>query len=219
MERDTLYKDEVLEVTFDIAKSVNNNGLMFNERYLHHFFSSLLHDRHNLLDLTKDRTEIVLHPEWPTYKKQTGLLFGRYKRKNRKYLPDVNGAAGFVDFAIGNYYRPDIGIEFTLKFGWSHEEIIYDFLKLLDNRNPFKTSISLNFILRHLGLVSGKSLKNLEDHMNKAFKEATERLEKEITSSRELYFIVVELDKDNNRRFWSYDRITNKFERGLPVIH
>ena len=210
---------EVVKVVLEIAQSLRNSGLMLNERYLHHFFSHRLQTKRNLLNLTGDKDVITLHPEWPTYKKQTGLLFGRYKRKNRKYLPDVNGAAGFVDFAIGNYYRPDIGIEFTLKFGWSHEEIIYDFLKLLDNRNPFKTSISLNFILRHLGLVSGKSLKNLEDHMNKAFKEATERLEKEITSSRELYFIVVELDKDNNRRFWSYDRITNKFERGLPVIH
>jgi hypothetical protein len=139
-----LYEKEVLEVVFDIANSVKNNGLMLNERYLHHFFSGLLHDRHNWLDLTKDRTEIVLHPEWPTYKKQTGLLFSRYKRKNRKYLPDINGTAGFIDFAIGDYYRPDIGVELTLKFGWADEEIIYDFLKLLDNRNPFKTSISLN---------------------------------------------------------------------------
>ncbi len=214
-----MYEKKVLDTVFNIAKSVKNHGLILNERYLHHYFSHLIQDQSISLDLTGNRTEIIVHPEWPTYKKQTGLLFGRYKIKNRKYLPDISGTAGFLDFAIGDYYRPDIGIEFTLKFGWSHEEIIYDFLKLLDNRNPFKTSISLNIILRHLGLVSGKSLKNLEDHMNDAFKEATERLETEITGSRELYFILVELDKDSNRRFWSYDRITNKFEKGLPVIH
>ncbi len=193
---------------------------MLNERYLHHFFSHLLQAKQNLLDLTGEKEAITLHPEWPTYKKQTGLHYGRYKRKNRKYQPDANGTAGFIDFAIGDYHKPDIGIEFTLKFGWSQEEIIYDFLKLLDNKNPFKTSISSNVMLRHGRLVKGRSSRNLEEHMNKAFREALTRLKIESNAiSRELYLVVTEIDEDNNRRHWHYNRTSGKFGKGLPFIN
>ena len=138
---------DVLKVILGIAQSTRHGGLMFNERYLHHFFSHLLQQRHNLLNLTGDRTAIMIHPEWPTYKKQTGLAYGRYRRDNRKYKPNIEGTAGFIDFAIGDYNNPDIAIEFSLKYGWSHEEIVYDFLKLSDRKNPFKASISFNMIL------------------------------------------------------------------------
>lgn len=209
--------EEVVEVVLEIAQSLRNCGLMLNERYLHHFFSHRLQTKQNLLNLTGDRDAINLHPEWPTYKTQTKLRFGQYRKRNRRYHPDVNGTAGFIDFAIGNYHRPDIGIEFTLKFGWSQEEIIYDFLKLLDPENPFKTAISLNVILRHGRLVRGESLRNLEKQMNSAFPEATERLKiKSIDVTRELYFVITEIAKDNSRRHWHYDQTSSKFKKGLP---
>jgi hypothetical protein len=42
------------------------------------------------------------------------------------------GNAGFIDFAIGDYSRPSIGVEFCLKTSWNLEEVVYDFLKLID---------------------------------------------------------------------------------------
>jgi len=210
---------KVLEVISEIAQSFKNTGLMLNERYLHHFFSYLIQEKYRSLDLIGNRKKILLHPEWPTYKKQTKVLFGKYKMDNRKGLPNKNGTAGFIDFAIGNYYHPEIGIEFTLKFGWSNEEIIYDFLKLLDSRNPFRTSISLNFILRHSKLVKGKSLENLENHMNDAYKEAVRRLNGIIDNSRKVYFVMVELDRVDNRRIWVYNKSLRIFVRGLPISY
>jgi hypothetical protein len=125
---------EVVELCLEIANSIKHRGLMLNERYLHHYFSHLLQEKWNLMNLTDTKEEIELHPEWPTYKKQTNLCYGQYVKEGGKYLPSKNGTAGFIDFAVGNYKKPYIGIEFSLKYGWSNEEIVYDFLKLLDTR-------------------------------------------------------------------------------------
>ena len=210
---------DVLKVILEIAQLTKYRGLMLNERYLHHFFSHLLQKKYNLLNLTRHNAAIILHPEWPTYKKQTGLFYGRYRKVNGKYKPNANGTAGFIDFAIGDYNKPDIGIEFSLKYGWSNEEIIYDFLKLLDKKNPFNTSISFNIILRQRRLVEGGYLRNLEKHMNNAYGEAIKRLNEDVcNSSRELYLIVSEINRDNNRRHWHYDRKRSRFKDGLPIF-
>ena len=51
---------------------------------------------------------------------------------NGCYLPkDVDGddrGAGFIDFAIGPYAKPEIGVEVCLKYGWPDEDVVYDFL-------------------------------------------------------------------------------------------
>ncbi|MCJ7631187.1 hypothetical protein MUP77_02120 [Candidatus Bathyarchaeota archaeon] len=209
---------DVLKIVSNIAQSLKHSELRLNERYLHHFFSHVLQENYNILDLTSDTGLITLHPEWPTYKKQTRLFFGRYKEENGKYKVDANGKAGFIDFAIGDYMEPNIGIEFSLKYSWSNEDIIYDFLKLLDKKNPFRTSISFNVLFRKEGLSKGKHLANLEEHINGAFREAVNRLNGETcNTSRELYFIVTEIDKKNNRRHWHYDRESSEFRIGLPV--
>ena len=210
---------DVLKIILKIAQSIKHRGLMLNERYLHHLFSHLLQEKHNWLNLTGDSLAIVLHPEWPTYKKQMGLVYSRYRRDNGKYHPDPNGTAGFIDFAVGDYYRPDIGIEFSLKYGWSNEEIVYDFLKLLDKKNPFNASISFNIIFRPRRLVKGEHLRNLEEHMNKAYEEAVRRLNDQVCgSSRALHLIVTEIDRDNNRRHWHLEGTIGRFENGLPTL-
>lgn len=210
---------DVLKVILEVAQSIKYAGLMLNERYLHHFFSHLLQEKYNLLNLTGENKAITLHPEWPTYKKQTGLIFGRYRRENGIYKPNANGTAGFIDFAIGDYNKPDIGIEFSLKYGWSNEEIVYDLLKLLDKTNPFNVSISFNIIFRESSLVRGGHLRNLEERMNGAFREAASRLKDEVCdNSREIYFIISEIDKNNNRRYWHYNRTSSRFKNGLPAI-
>lgn len=212
-------RTDVLNIILEIAQSIKYSGLMLNERYLHHSFSHVLQKKYNLLNLTGDNRAITLHPEWPTYKKQTSINFGRYRREKGIYKPDANGTAGFIDFAIGDYNKPDIGIEFSLKYGWSNEEIVYDFLKLLDIKNPFKLSISFNIISRERELVKGGYLRDLEKHMNDAYREAVIRLNNDIcVDSRELYLIVTEIDKNNNKRHWHYDRTSSRFKNGLPVI-
>ena len=210
---------DALKVILEIAQSTKYGGLMLNERYLHHFFSHLLQEKYNLLNLTRDNAAVVLHPEWPTYKKQTGLAYGQYRKEKGKYKPNANGRAGFIDFAIGDYNKPDVAIEFSLKYGWSNEEIVYDFLKLLDKKNPFSVSISFNIILRQRRLVKGGYLRDLEKHMNNAYREAVNRLNNDVCdNSRELYLIVTEIDKRNNRRHWHYDRTKSEFKDGLPVF-
>lgn len=210
---------DVLKFILEIAQSIKYRGLMFNERYLHHIFTHRLQEKYCLLNLTEEDGVITLHPEWPTYKKQTALDYGRYKKESGIYKTNASGTAGFIDFAIGDYNKPDIGIEFSLKYGWSHEEIVYDFLKLLDKKNPFKASISLNIIFRKRGLVKGGYLRNLEECMNATYREASSRLKNDVCGvSRELYLIVTEIDKDNKRRHWHYDRAISKFKEGLPVF-
>jgi len=134
-------------------------------------------------------------------------------------MPNVEGTSGFIDFAIDNYNKPEIGIELSLKYGWSHEEIVYDFLKLLDKKNPFNISISFNMIFRQGRLVKGGYLRNLEKRMNEAISEAENRLgNEEFGKSRELFFIVTEVDKDDNKHHWHYDKRKTRFTEGLPVI-
>lgn len=213
--------NEIIRIVVDIAESTTNRGLILNERYLHHCFSYLLQIRWNMLDLLGEPDEkITLHPEWPTYKKQTGLCYGQYREENRKYLPSQKGTAGFIDFAIGEYVRPEIGVEFSLKHGWSNEEIVYDFLKLLDRKNPFRTSISLNVILRKDKLVQGGYLEDLQNHIDEAYKEAVRRLGDDVVApdERDLYLIVTEIAQDNSRRHWHFGKASNRFEIGLPQI-
>src|SRR5207245_9626176 len=92
--------------------------------------------------------DVYLHAEWTTCKEGTGQHYGRYRNVNGHYMPHREGKAGFIDLAIGPYLQPSGAVEFSLKYGWCHEEIAYDFLKLMDPANPFLMSISFNVILR-----------------------------------------------------------------------
>jgi len=183
------------------------------------FFSHMLQKKYNFFNLTSEKGIIELHPEWPTYKKQTKLEYGLYKNVNGLYKPNKNGSKGLIDFTIGKYDKPDIGIEFSLKYGWANEEVVFDFLKLLDKKNPFKVGISLNIIFREKSLVKGGFLIDLENHINEAYCEAIRRLNSYICEdSRELYFFVTEIDNKNNRRHWYFEKLNKKFIEGLPII-
>ncbi len=213
-----MQSNEALEIILEIAKSLKYDPKL-NERYLHHYFSSRINNKHNLKGLTENNKEITLHPEWPTWKKETNLEYRKYKKENG-FKPNKNGRAGFIDFAIGDYMEPNLGIEFTLnQHGWSSEAIVGDFLKMMDRKNPFKMAISYNVIFRKEKLVKGGNLEKLKASMNNTVKEAIDGLNNDVcNNSRELYLIVTEIDKDNQRRHWHYDRENEKFKDGLPVI-
>jgi len=127
----------------------------------------------NLLESTD---KLIFHPEWPTHKKGRAKNYGKYRKLNKKYEPAETGGAGFLDFAIGDYNEPEIGIEITLKYGWNKEEIIYDFLKLLDSANPFKVVFSINVLVRKKNPSKGKFRDNLQKKLEDAFSEAKRRL-------------------------------------------
>jgi hypothetical protein len=207
----------VLEVIVNIAQSMKFKDLMLNERYLHHYFSHILQERYNLLDLTKAPDSIILHPEWPTYKSTTNLEYGRYTGK----MPTEDGTHGSIDFAIGEYKKPNIGIEFKLVYSWKPEDIVFDFLKMLDERNPFDAVFSFNVILRKNGLTRSttKSYQKLVNKMNDAYKEAVRRLNNfGVDESREIYFVVSEIAEDN-RRHWHYDKTLKRFKSSLPHLN
>ncbi len=211
---------DTVKMIIDLANNLKYNGLILNERYLHHLFSFLLQDKMGNIQLTETTPNILLHPEWPTYKSQADLSYGRYKKiYDGTYQPDVSGTAGFIDFTIGSYQAPDIGIEFSLKYGWSNEEVTYDFVKLLDNTNPFKAVISLNIIFRQNRLVEGRNLKNLENRIYSTIAEAKKRLKKRVCDkTRKIYFIISEIDRQNKRKHWFYTELHKNFREGLPEV-
>ena len=196
--------------------AIANLGRMLNERYLHHFMSHRFQEQFALLDLHTSEFRQQLHPEWPTWKKSTGIRFGQYKsenveginkKKTRKYFPvtKTKGGAGFLDFTLGDYACPTVAIELTTKFGWAHEEVVYDLMKLIDGRNrSFKAVVSCNLILREKGLAEAGKKTRLKRNMETALKEAKERLDIHLCDDdRELFFVASEISP-SSRRHWFY---------------
>lgn len=217
--------DRVLAILGGLAAHFPNHGLMLNERYLHHLFSHSLQQatppgEANLLDYRGPTPGIMLHPEWPTYKEATGLLTGgRYSRPDKKtFMPIEDGRkGGFIDFALGAYSQPEIGVEFMLKPSWSNEETVFDFMKLLDARNSsFKHVISFGIVLRANGLpTDAETYRSLAD---KALAEAVRRLGQFYKQGdRTIYFVITEVASDG-RRHHHYDPGTRGFvtSSGLP---
>lgn len=201
----------LLAATHDVLM-IQNCGRMLNERYLHHFMSHRMQQEMALLNLHGATSELTLHPEWPTWKKGTGIRCGQYRgtKKNggKRYYPVTlpKSGAGFIDFAMGCYDQPFVGIELTLKESWGHEEIVYDLVKLLDERNRcFKAVISCNILLRHKGLSEGSNKQRLQSRMCEAYDEAIARLgDLACTGDRRRIFLVTEV-AENGRRHWYRD--------------
>lgn len=184
---------------------------MLNERYLHHLFSHRLQDALGLLNLTKEGDTILLHPEWPTSKKATGIACGRYRRnEDGRYVIHTDGRAGFLDFAIGGYDAPRIGIELYFGYRWVPERIVFDILKLLDRKNPFGEIVLFALVLHEPDLP--------EERMNAVHAEAVRRLaehDRLCGHAREQHLIITEIGS-RTRRHWHYDRAVGHFVEGLP---
>ena len=208
-----MVKKQILDIFVNFSDNLPYHGHIINERYIHHSFSHLLQQSYNKLDLFGNTSEIKIHPEWPTSKKATKLQYSKYKKIGKKYFPSDNGTAGFIDFAIGDYNRPEIGIELTFKEHWSKEELTYDFLKLLDSKNPFSCVFSFNVLYRDKELVKGNSYKDLELAIISSLNEARERLKERFSQDRVFYIIITEIDHQNNRQHWFKDWTMNGFQR------
>lgn len=216
-----LWKAAVNAVTK--ALSIVHHGSMLNERYLHHYLSRLLQESHPLLDLAGPTGDIKLHPEWPTFKKATGIEGGRYKGDKKRYTPDdVTGTEGAIDFALGDYDHPEIGIELLLKEKWDGNEVAFDFLKLLDGRNKsFKSVIGWSVLLRDAKKLSQAGRKqNIYDGMKEALAAAKNLLTAyPCPLDRRCVFIVSEIAK-LDRRHWYWDLAKDDFvpTEGTPPV-
>jgi hypothetical protein len=219
---DNNLKREIIEIVEKVnyVKYNDAKGIL-NERYLHHYFSRQYQQKHaGSLDLTVEQIEdMQLHPEWPTWKKARGKdNYGRYRReKDKKYYPaekdykEGEGQAGFIDFVIGSYSKPKVGIEFMLRYGWCKEEIIFDFMKLLDKRNPFEFTISVNTIF-HKGEQNKEKMGKL---VTCAYNQAVERLEKHFDineNPKKIFFIVTEISATGRKKFWAIEEKKKRLE-------
>lgn len=201
------------------ALNVCDHGPMMNERYIHHLVSHEIQEHLDLSCLLTTDSRPLLHPEWPTWKKSTDIRCAQYagvrNEKNKKqYLPVTlpKGGAGFIDFALGDYQSPSVAIEITLKNSWSHEEIVYDLVKLLDGRNnSFGTVISCNIIRRDKGLSEKGNKKKLHRRMNEAYTDAKKRLGVMFCDDGRLQFFVVTEITGDERRHWCFDATTEEF--------
>lgn len=198
---------ETIEVVNTLLQGMPYHGLLLNERYLHHYFSHRIQASHpKLMDLLDPAIPMRLHPEWPTYKEATGIDCGKYQEVNCRYLPVESGKkGGFIDFAFGPYLGPEIAVEFKLVFGWQGEAITFDYMKLLDGRNPFKSVLQVTVLMRPNGPAQGGRKAALHKAMNTAYTEAVGRLCSNVLSNpatdRRHRFVVTELGP-NERRHW-----------------
>jgi len=143
----------------------------YNERYIHHIFSSLMKEKGYPVSLaysnvgsTNDAVPVkgFLHPEWATYIKGTGPEperdGGIYRDKDNFYKvckeikknrsDEDGGSRGCIDFAVGDYSHPACAVEFKMRDGVDRKGIAFDYLKLLDSRSTIDSAISLVVVYR-----------------------------------------------------------------------
>lgn len=211
-----------MNIIIDMAIKIYTKGRlpMFNERYLHHYFSREVQNNNIHLDIC-DEKNIMLFPEWPTYKGSKGQEnkhnFAKYKgdrKESSRYEPkginEKDGSAGFIDFAIGNcnYDSPEVGIEFKYLTGWNKEAVTFDFLKLMDKRNPFKMAFWFGLIFRKGGFSNKLKEKNFQEAFSDAIarlKFAKERLNddwEERVSERTMFILAAEINNENKKRYF-----------------
>jgi hypothetical protein len=185
-----------------------------NERYLHHYFSNKLQ---NIISNGVFKYSIIynnlikssLHPEWPTKKSNKDdrtSNCGKYrydKTKKEHMVDDRNGTSGFIDFTIGDYNTPEIAIEFITSFGWKREDIIYDMMKLMDSRNPFKKVISYNIIFRKNHIPENtKSFENFKAALSESLSVYKEKLNGYYAKDREYLFWIIEIGVNQTRSWY-----------------
>lgn len=212
---------DVLDVANSLLLGMPYHGLLLNERYLHHFFShriqSALPKRMDLLD---PATPLLFHPEWPTYKEATGIDRGKYREAEGRYLPvDTGKKGGFIDFALGPYLAPEVAVEFKLLFGWQAEALAFDYLKLLDGRNPFKAVVQVAVLMRPNGLAAAGRKDAIHGAINSAYREAVRRLgdgPSRPVADRLQRFVVTEL-APQERRHWYNGVVGGTFTEGAEV--
>jgi len=115
------------------------------------------------------------------------------------YYPALNyGFAGYIDFAIGKSENPDYAIEFKMANKLDVEGLIFDYMKLMDQRNPINKSISVAIYYGH----TSHSRQCECAVLNKYILEAKNRL-RDLFVNRPHYFYFMEIVKGQKNGFFT----------------
>ena len=198
----------------DLRTIKDPNSIHWNERYLHHKFSYLV-QKESGFEINVTDAPSKFHPEWATSikDKRDG---GFYARNDNGYEPrdkrkdskddSKGGNPGFIDFAIGDFDKPDYAVEFKMAKYMDATGFAFDYMKLLDKRNKFKEIISLSVVLgRKTKLEKNDLDKNLED----ATKELGEYLSKPV--GRKVLFYVIQINEGDVPIEWKCTDVETKF--------
>ena len=187
-------------------------GQHFNERYLHHFFSR---EFQKIIPIAYS-SESQFHPEWATFSLDNRCRGAKYKKTNTGYkVDDSTGSSGYIDFTIGDLKSPYFAVEFKMSESLDKQGIVYDYIKLLDKRNPFRVAVSL---VVYYGL-KRKSGALTIDNLNKIFESALNELRNDrFDSEREFHFFILEV---NEAKSLVYERSNNSgsFQIDTEYIH
>lgn len=174
----------------------------FNERYLHHYFSREI-QKYIPVSFSKN---CQLHPEWATAVKGTRRN-AKYLWTNEGYTIDERGSSGFVDFAIGDLENPYCGVEVKMSTKIDTKGVIYDLMKLLDNRNKFKEAVSMIVYYGHVN----KSKLMRTDTLDNLLYTSKKLLEGgRLADNRNLHIIVAEINKEGST-FYECQGMNDKF--------
>ena len=184
--------ESIMDSLIEDVKSINPD-YHFNERYLHHLFSHKVQEKGPAISF-KDKS--VLHPEWATSIQdlRQGGCYSYDKEKRQYIISDDPHGAGFIDFAIGDESYPDYAVEFKMSKQLNKEGVVFDMMKLIDNRNRIKKKVfSVTIYYGHSSFSNNMKKNNLE----KCLSEAMKRLSIN-QISRDYRFVFVEIT--NNHR-------------------
>lgn len=189
----------VIDILTDIY-NLNITDFCQNERYLHHYFTEKIQKEFPII--YDNLYQSKLHPELATE--------GEYKKEGKEYITAEKGTCGHIDFAIGNYNNPDLGIEFKHNKSWIFQSMVFDFMKLMDSDNKIKSAISFSIIYRE------KELSNqLENELNKTIDELINRLANRLDKNRPFLFWIIEIahkSKIKQKRSWFCNNLDEKFQ-------
>lgn len=204
--------DLIVSQVFNTLMNIYNLNIVNpckNERYLHHFFTKKIQKVCPIVYTDLDMCK--LHPEWATSNQLRNG--GKYKKSGNKYVIDENGTSGFIDFALGNYKNPEIGIEFKSIESWQSQSIVFDYMKLLDGNNHLKKAVSVSIIYRKNKLSNRLTLSKI----NETITELKGRLESRLDTNRPFLFWIIEIDYNNNKRMsWYCKNLNDSFNKGVP---
>ena len=197
------------------------NNIHWNERYLHHKFSYLVQQK------TDYRIDIIgassFHPEWATSIKGIREEGGIYAKINGKeeYEPrdfrkssrektqedQTVGTSGFIDFAIGDFMKPEYAIEFKMAKNMDAKGFAFDYMKLMDNRNKIAKAISLS-------VVYGRKVKLEKNELDSNLNNAIEKLkEKRYLDKRDICFYVIQIFDGGQPCVWKCNDLKEGFEK------
>lgn len=209
---ENIKESQVFKILNEIA-DMNIEKHCHNERYLHHYFTEKIQKDYpiiyNDLDLSK------LHPEWATLIKnyRNG---GKYKKIENEYkIDNDNGTSGFIDFVLGDYDKPEIGIEFKFCKSWNFQSLVFDYIKLLDSANSIQKAISFSIIYREKELSNELTL----DKIKETITVLKNRLDGTLDINREFLLWIIEIaphSKKKQKRSWFCDNLDKNFVEGTP---